>query len=91
MRAYMWLTLMWGGVFVVRALVQWLLYLADDVTALGTVSLALGLPVTAAEIVVTLWVVARMHRHRSPVPAAPDEGRPGPRAGERPGPPAETA
>jgi hypothetical protein len=81
LRAYSWLTVLWGGVFVVRALVQGLLYRIseNDVTALGTVSLVLGLPVTAAEIVVTLWVVARLHRHRSA--ALPGEdGRPGPTA-----------
>jgi hypothetical protein len=67
LRAYTWLTVMWGGTFVVRAVVQWLIYRVseDDVTALGTVSLVLGLPVTAVEIVVTLWVVSRLHRHRS--------------------------
>jgi hypothetical protein len=81
LRAYSWLTVLWGGVFLVRALVQGLLYRIseNDVTALGTVSLVLGLPVTAAEIVVTLWVVARLHRHRSA--ALPGEdGRPGPTA-----------
>jgi hypothetical protein len=81
LHAYSWLTVLWGGVFVVRALVQGLLYRIseNDVTALGTVSLVLGLPVTAAEIVVTLWVVARLHRHRST--ALPGEdGRPGPTA-----------
>jgi hypothetical protein len=67
LRAYTWLTVMWGGTFVVRAVVQWLIYRIseDDVTALGTVSLVLGLPVTAVEILVTLWVVSRLHRHRS--------------------------
>jgi hypothetical protein len=44
----------------------------DDVTALGTGSLVLGLPVTAVEIVITLWVVSRLHRHRSADP--PDAG-----------------
>jgi hypothetical protein len=69
LRAYGWLTVLWGGVFLVRGLVQWLLYRVseDDVTALGTVSLMLGLPLTAAEIVVTLWMVSRLHRHRSVV------------------------
>jgi hypothetical protein len=72
LRAYSWLTVMWGGTFVVRAVVQWLVYRVseDDVTALGTVSLVLGLPVTAVEILVTLWVVARLHRHRSPATPA---------------------
>jgi hypothetical protein len=87
-RAYAWLTVLWGGVFLVRAGVQWLFYRADDVTALGTVSLALGLPVTAAEIVVTLWVVSRMHRHRNPAAAGLEKS--GPETGERPAPPGGT-
>jgi hypothetical protein len=72
LRAYTWLTVLWGGTFVVRALVQWLIYRVseDDVTALGTVSLLLGLPITAVEILVTLWVVSRLHRHRSVPPSA---------------------
>jgi hypothetical protein len=84
LRAYSWLTVLWGGVFVVRAVVQWLLYRVseDDVTALGTVSLVLGLPVTAIEVMVTLWVVSRLHRHRSVEPAettdGPAPGRPDP-------------
>ena len=70
LRAYTWLTVLWGGTFLVRAVVQWLIYRVseDDVTALGTVSLVLGLPVTAVEILVTLWVVSRLHRHRRPAP-----------------------
>lgn len=72
LRAYSWLTVMWGGTFVVRGLVAWLIYRVSetDVTALGTVSLVLGLPVTAVEILVTLWVVSRLHRHRSAAPVA---------------------
>jgi hypothetical protein len=87
LRAYSWLTALWGGVFVLRAVVQGLLYRVseDDVTALGTVSLVLGLPLTAVEILVTLWVVARLHRHRCGAPAdpagEPAEGRPAPPAG----------
>lgn len=64
-RAYSWLTLLWGLVFLLRVAVQWVLYRADEVELLGTASLVLGLPVTAAEIVVTLWVVSRLHRHRA--------------------------
>ncbi|UOY02043.1 DUF3159 domain-containing protein [Blastococcus sp. PRF04-17] len=64
MRAYTWLTVMWGGVFLLRAAVQAPFYYADEVEWLGTVSLLLGLPVTAIEVVVTLWVVSRLHRHR---------------------------
>ena len=64
-RAYSWLTLLWGVVFLVRVAVQWVLYRADEVELLGTASLVLGLPVTAVEVVVTLWVVSRLHRHRA--------------------------
>jgi hypothetical protein len=65
LRAYSWLTVLWGGVFLLRAGVQWVLYLEDDVGLLGTSSVLLGLPVTAIELVVTLWVVSRLHRHRA--------------------------
>ncbi|SOD99174.1 DUF3159 domain-containing protein [Blastococcus haudaquaticus] len=73
LRAYGWLTVLWGVVFLVRAAVQWYLYLGSensDATDLGVVSLLLGLPVTAVEIVVTLWVVSRLHRHRVEKPGA---------------------
>jgi hypothetical protein len=69
LRAYNWLTLMWGAIFLLRVLVQGLLYQRNDVALLGTASLVLGLPVTAVALVVTLWVVSRLHRHRCP-PAA---------------------
>ena len=69
-RAYSWLTLMWGVVFLLRVAVQWVLYRADEVELLGTASLLLGLPVTAVEVVVTLWVVSRLHRHRHRADAA---------------------
>jgi hypothetical protein len=74
LRAYGWLTVLWGGVFLVRAAVQWYLYLGSensDATDLGLVSLLLGLPVTAVEVLVTLWVVSRLHRHRVADPGRP--------------------
>lgn len=67
-RAYGWLTVLWAAVFLVRAAVQGYLYLGSentDATDLGVVSLIMGLPVTAVQIVITLWVVSRLHRHRS--------------------------
>jgi Protein of unknown function (DUF3159) len=81
LRAYGWLTLLWGVTFLLRVLVQGLLYERNDVALLGTASLVLGLPVTAAALVVTLWVVARLHRHRFPQPADDVAGEP---PGERP-------
>jgi hypothetical protein len=78
-RAYSWLTLMWGVVFLVRVAVQWVLYRADEVELLGTASLLLGLPVTAVEVVGTLWVVSRLHRHRTDAGDPPAEA-----GGQRP-------
>jgi len=69
-RVYAWLTLMWAMTFLVRFAVQGVLYWQDQVELLGTASLVLGLPVTGVALVVTLWAVARLHRHRTP-PAAP--------------------
>jgi hypothetical protein len=66
MRAYSWLTVLWGVAFLLRVAVQALLYQANAVGLLGTASLVLGLPLTAVDIVVTLWVVGRLHRHRRP-------------------------
>ena len=76
LRAYGWLTVLWGGVFLLRAAVQWVLYLRDSVGLLGTASLVLGLPLTAVERVITLWVVSRLHRHRAPSEAEPGQERP---------------
>ena len=74
LRAYSWLTVLWGVTFLLRVLVQGLLYQANEVSLLGTTSILLGLPLTAVDVVVTLWVVARLHRHR----CQPDgEVRPG--------------
>jgi hypothetical protein len=64
-RAYTWLTLMWAATFLARVVVQAPLYQRNDVGLLGTSSLVLGLPVTAVALVVSLWVVARLHRHRT--------------------------
>jgi hypothetical protein len=66
LRAYGWLTALWAASFAVRAVVQGLFYQRDDVDLLGTASVVLGLPVTAVCVVITLWVVARLHRHRGP-------------------------
>jgi hypothetical protein len=69
--SYTWLTVLWGVTFLLRVLVQGLLYQANEVALLGTASLLLGLPVTAVEVIVTLWVVSRLHRHRCPEAADP--------------------
>jgi Protein of unknown function (DUF3159) len=78
LRAYGWLTVLWAAVFLLRAAVQSYLYLRSeggDATDLGIVTVLLGVPVTAVEVVVTLWVVSRLHRHRSAAaaPEGPEE------------------
>jgi hypothetical protein len=74
LRTYGWLTVLWGGTFLLRAVVQGPLYLADEVELLGTASLVLGLPLTAVAGVITLVVLSRLHRARSAAPEpAPDD------------------
>ena len=65
LRAYSWLTVLWAGTFLLRVAVQGPLYLADEEDLLGVASIALGLPLTAIALLVTLWAVSRLHRHRS--------------------------
>ncbi|RBY90872.1 hypothetical protein DQ240_00440 [Blastococcus sp. TF02A-26] len=70
-RAYGWLTVLWAVVFLIRAAITGPLYFQSedgDATVLGVVSLLLGIPVTVVELAITLWVVARLHRHRAPTP-----------------------
>jgi hypothetical protein len=85
LRAYSWLTVLWGGTFLVRVVVQYILYRADEVELLGTASLVLGLPVTAVEVVLTLWVVARLHRHRADHAESAHGPEHGPERGPEPG------
>jgi hypothetical protein len=66
MRAYTWLTVLWAATFLVRFTVTGFLYWRNEVELLGTMSIALGLPVTGAALLVTLWSVSRLHRHRAP-------------------------
>ncbi|MDQ3732893.1 MAG: DUF3159 domain-containing protein [Actinomycetota bacterium] len=63
MRAYTWLTLMWAAVYGLRIAVQGSLYLANEVTLLGTTRLVMGWPLTAIEALVTVYVVRRV-RHQ---------------------------
>lgn len=57
-RAFFWLGIAWGALFVARLAVQLPLYFAGDVTALGTLKLVMGLPLFAPMVAVT-WLVAR--------------------------------
>jgi hypothetical protein len=58
MRLFTMATLLWVGIFSARLLVQWPLYLADNLTALATARLIMGLPLYAAGLWVT-WLMLR--------------------------------
>lgn len=57
-RAFFWLGIAWGLLFLFRLAVQLPLYLTDQVTLLGTLKLVMGLPLFAPMIAVT-WLVVR--------------------------------
>lgn len=64
-RAYFWLGIAWAALFFVRLAVQLPLYLAGDVTALGTLKLVMGLPLFAPMVALT-WLVVRALHPREP-------------------------
>lgn len=57
-RAFFWLGIAWAALFFARLAVQLPLYLTEQVTALGTLKLIMGLPLFAPLIAVT-WLVVR--------------------------------
>lgn len=57
-RVYFWLAIAWAGLFGARLAVQLPFYFADDVTALGTLKLIMGLPLFAPMVAVT-WLAVR--------------------------------
>lgn len=64
-RAYMWVTALWVAVFAARLLVQFPLYLANQVGWLATARLVMGLPLFALLLWVSYLIVATpLHRHR---------------------------
>lgn len=65
MRLFTWATLLWVGIFSARLLVQWPLYLADNLSALATARLVMGLPLYAAGLWVT-WLMLRGVFQRQP-------------------------
>lgn len=64
-RAFFWLGVAWAALFFARLAVQLPLYLTDQVTALGTLKLVMGLPLFAPLIAVT-WLVVRALYPRAP-------------------------
>jgi hypothetical protein len=57
-RAFFWLAIAWASLFAARLLVQLPLYFADNVAALGTLKLIMGLPLFAPLVAVT-WLAVR--------------------------------
>ena len=71
--AYRWATWIWVGMFLVRLAVQIPLFLADNVTLLGTLNgLVLGVPLFALTIWLS-WLVLRSVPLAKPPSADPDE------------------
>ena len=64
-RAYMIVTGLWVGLFLLRLVVQVPLYLTNHVAALGVTRLLMGIPFWALAIWVSYLIVATpMHRHK---------------------------
>ncbi|WP_300768485.1 DUF3159 domain-containing protein [uncultured Bifidobacterium sp.] len=64
-RAYMWVTVLWIGVFTLRLAVQVPLYFADLVGWLGTARLIMGIPFWSLAIWVSYLLIATpLHRSR---------------------------
>lgn len=61
MRTFSWLTLLWAAVWIVKVSAQAGLYLADQEHLLGVARLVLGAPPYALLLLVTVWVVRRVH------------------------------
>lgn len=57
-RVFFWLAIAWAGLFFARLAVQFPLYLAGEVAALGTLKLIMGLPLFAPMVAVT-WLAVR--------------------------------
>lgn len=76
-RAFFWLGISWAALFFARLAVQLPLYLAGEVTALGTLKLIMGLPLFAPMVAVTWLVVRALYPQREPAASpAVDEPRP---------------
>ena len=64
-RLYTWLTVVWVALFAIRLAVQLPLYLAgDQVVALGIAKIALGLPLYAPVLVLTILGVQAVYRRQ---------------------------
>ncbi|MDQ3599798.1 MAG: DUF3159 domain-containing protein, partial [Actinomycetota bacterium] len=75
-RAYDIATLTWIAVFAARFVVQKWLYDGDSTTLLGVARIAMGIPLTAVAILVTVWAVRRATRSSANRAATPTAAGP---------------
>lgn len=59
-RTFAWLTVLWAATYIVKAGVQWLLYLADANVALGISRIVLGYPPYLLLLALTVWAVRKV-------------------------------
>ncbi len=69
LRAYSLATLLWAAVFGAKFLVQGYLYNADETTWLAVARIAMGYPLAAVALLVTIWAVRRARRTAADVTA----------------------
>lgn len=62
MRTFVWLTLLWAAVWILKVSAQAGLYLANEEHLLGVARLVLGAPPYALLLAITIWVVRRVQR-----------------------------
>jgi hypothetical protein len=70
MRTFVWLTLLWAAVWIVKVSLQAGLYLADEEHLLGVARLVLGAPPYALMLALTIWIVRRVQRSAGATGAA---------------------
>lgn len=58
-RTFAWLTVLWAATYIVKAGLQWLLYLAHADVALGIARIVLGYPPYLLLLALTVWSVKR--------------------------------
>jgi hypothetical protein len=76
-RVLFWLTLAWAALFGVRLAVELPLFLTDQVTALGTLKIVMGLPLFAPMVAVTWLAVRGLYPKPDTHPANPSRGERG--------------
>ncbi|MEH6821481.1 MAG: DUF3159 domain-containing protein [Dietzia psychralcaliphila] len=61
-------TWIWAGLFAIRAVLQYALYLNDEVNWLGAARIAMGWPLALVAFAATIWAVRRAMAHESDSP-----------------------